>query len=159
MTYPLEPLLAVRRYREDSAQRAVRRAETAVLEAEAHLVEQEEAYISYCQWRVEEENRRYDAIMEQLLSLYELDTFKAGLASLAAKELQYEEAVVRARQALEKAKEAVAAAREAARKAQRECAKILAHKDIWMVEARQEAARQEDLEMEEFTVPVADDET
>lgn len=160
MDYPLEPLLTVRRYREDSAQRAVQRAEEAVLEAQKHLAVQEEKRITYCQWRIEEENQRYDAIMEHILSLQELDTFKAGLAALAAEERQHEEAVARAQGELKKAQDALPAVREAARKAQRESAKIIAHKDIWMIEAHQEAARKEDLEMEEFMpmIPVMDDE-
>ena len=51
---------------------------------------------------------------------------------------------------MKKRQEDARKAREAARQAQHETAKIVAHRDIWLVEAKREAERLEDLEMEEF---------
>ena len=148
--YPLAPLLSVREYREEAAKNAVRAAENAVQQAEAEVARRERELEEYRIWRVEEETRRYDAIMGTVLTLEELDTFKAGLASLIDKERKHEEMVTEALRQVEKCREAVRKARDQAARARRETSKILAHKDIWMEEAKKEAARLEDLEMEEF---------
>ena len=80
------------------------------------------------------------------LSLKELDVFKAGLGALADGELKLEEAIAQALENVKKRQEDVRKAREAARQAQHETAKIVTHR----VEAKREAERLEDLEMEEF---------
>ena len=61
-----------------------------------------------------------------------------------------EEAIAQALENVKKRQEDVRKAREAARQAQHETAKIVTHRDIWLVEAKREAERLEDLEMEEF---------
>lgn len=148
--YPLQPLLAVRQYREDSAQNILRRAEHAVREAERSLETCRQERERYQLWRRDEEDRRYEAIMGQLLRLDELDAFKAGLARLRDAELQREEDETRAAQALDMARKTVLEAKDKLREARRETARILAHKDIWIAAARLEAERKEDLENEEF---------
>lgn len=148
--YPLQPLLAVRQYRENAAQTRLRQAERAAREAQDILAQREKEHERYQLWRVAEEDRRYTAIMGQLLSLDDLDRFKAGLAQLRDEELLREEDVLKARKNLDAALSAVADAKLAVRTAQRETARIVAHKDIWLEEARKEAERKEDLESEEF---------
>ena len=76
--------------------------------------------------------------------------FKAGLGALADGELKLEESIAQALENVKKRQEDVRKAREAARQAQHETAKIVTHRDIWLVEAKREAERLEDLEMEEF---------
>ena len=134
--YPLAPLLKVREYREDAAKNALSAAERAVVEAQEAVERCREELERYKVWRQEEVERRYDAIMGKGLSLKELDVFKAGLGALADGELKLEESIA---QALENVK-----------KRQHETAKIVTHRDIWLVEAKREAERLEDLEMEEF---------
>ena len=141
--YPLAPLLKVREYREDAAKNALSAAERAVVEAQEAVERCRGELERYKVWRQEEVERRYDAIMGKGLSLKELDVFKAGLGALADGELKLEEAIA---QALENVKKR----QEAARQAQHETAKIVTHRDIWLVEAKREAERLEDLEMEEF---------
>ena len=148
--YPLEALLSVRHYREEGAKRAVRRAETAVREADA-LVETKMAELEeYRLWRKQEEDRRFDAIMEKPMSIGQIEDFKAGLALLADRETRKEEDVAKARKEAEKARQTLEKARADAKTAQKNAAKIAAHKDIWSVEAKKEAERLEDLELEEF---------
>lgn len=147
--YPLGPLLSVRQYREDAAQNLLRQAERLAREAEAALQEREELE-RYRLWRVEEEDRRYGAIMGQLLSLDDLEEFKAGLGRLRDAELRREEDVAKADQALNKARQAVTDAKSGLSKARRDTARILAHRNIWNEMARLEAERKEDLESEEF---------
>lgn len=148
--YPLQALLSVRQYREDATHKRLRHAERAARDARDALDEREKELERYRHWRGEEEDRRYAAIMGQLLQLEDLDLFKAGLALLRDGELLREESVLKAGQDLDKALQVVDEAKQAVRKAQRETARILAHKDIWLEAARKEAERWEDLESEEF---------
>ncbi len=148
--YPLGPLLSVRQYREDAAQNLLRQAERGAREAEATLREREKELERYRLWRIEEENRRYEAIMGQLMSLDDLEEFKAGLGRLRDEELMREENVSTAKLALDKARQAVTDAKSGLNRARRDTARILAHKDIWTEMARREAERKEDLESEEF---------
>ena len=148
--YPLAPLLKVREYREDAAKNALSAAERAVVEAQEAVERCRGELERYKVWRQEEVERRYDAIMGKGLSLKELDVFKAGLGALADGELKLEEAIAQALENVKKRQEDVRKAREAARQAQHETAKIVTHRDIWLVEAKREAERLEDLEMEEF---------
>ena len=149
-SYPLQSLLTVRHFREEGAKNEVRAAERRLAEAREEVRKKEEELERYRIWRPEEENRRYDAIMGKGLSLKELDVFKAGLGALADGELKLEEAIAQALENVKKRQEDVRKAREAARQAQHETAKIVTHRDIWLVEAKREAERLEDLEMEEF---------
>ena len=148
--YPLAPLLKVREYREDAAKNALSAAERAVVEAQEAVELCRGELERYKVWRQEEVERRYDAIMGKGLSLKELDVFKAGLGALTDGELKLEEAIAQALENVKKRQEDVRKAREAARQAQHETAKIVTHRDIWLVEAKREAERLEDLEMEEF---------
>ena len=149
--YPLAPLLKVREYREDAAKNALRAAERAVIEAREEVERCREELERYKVWRLEEADRRYETIMGKAQSLKELDAFKAGLGALADGELHREEAVAAALAEVKK--------REAARLAQHETSKILAHRDIWREQAKREAERREDLEMEEFKVMPQDTES
>ena len=82
--YPLESLLSVRHFREEGAKRSVRYAEYAVREAEEEVIKRKEELEAFRKWRIEEEERRYDAIMNKPMSIRQIDVFKAGLAKLAA---------------------------------------------------------------------------
>lgn len=148
--YPLESLLTVRQYREEGAKRQVRSAELALREAEDAVEARKKELEAYRIRRREEEDRRYEAIMNIPMSLEDLDAFKAGLARLAAGETRHEHAVADAEREVEKRRADIEKAREAARKASRNTSKIQAHKDIWKEDAKKEAERQEDLELEEF---------
>ena len=148
--YPLESLLSVRHYREEEASRAVRDAETRCREARQRIADLQNELKAFRIWRREEENRRYDAIMGTAMSCEELEKFKAGLAALAEREAKKQEEVMLAEKELEKTEAQLEQARNHARLAQKETAKIQAHKDIWSQDAKKEAERQEDLELEEF---------
>ena len=143
-SYPLQSLLTVRHFREEGAKNEVRAAERRLAEAREEVRKKEEELERYRIWRPEEENRRYDAIMGETMSLEEVAGFRASLGALAEGEQERILAVT---------EREVAAAREAVAEARREAAKIEAHRDIWLAEAKREAERQEDLELEEFKTP------
>ncbi|WP_446424041.1 type III secretion system stalk subunit SctO [Mailhella sp.] len=149
-SYPLESLLSVRHFREEEAKRTVRYAELAVREAEEAVLAQKKALEEFRVWRVQEEERRYDAIMNTVMDTRELDSFKAGLVALAAMEAEREEDIRRAEKKAEESRKALDNAREAAKLALKNTAKIQTHKDIWAEEAKKDAEHREDLELEEF---------
>jgi type III secretion protein O len=149
-SYPLDSLLSVRHFREENAKREVRYAELAVREAEEEVLRCRKALEDFHAWRLEEEERRYDAIMNKPMSIRQIDIFKAGLAQLAAEEALKEEDIRKAEQKAAEAQKALETARENARKAMKNTAKITAHKDIWSEEAKKEAEHMADLELEEF---------
>ena len=151
-SYPLQSLLTVRRFREDAAKNEVRATERRLAEAREEVRKKEEELERYRAWRPEEENR-YDAIMGQSMNLEDVAEFRASLGALAEGEQQRVQAVTEAEKIAAQKERDVAAAREAVAEARREAAKIEAHRDIWLAEAKKEAERQEDLEMEEFKAP------
>ena len=152
-SYPLQSLLTVRHFREEGAKNEVRAAERRLAEAREEVRKKEEELERYRIWRPEEENRRYDAIMGETMSLEEVAGFRASLGALAEGEQERILAVTEAEKAVGQKEREVAAAREAVAEACREAAKIEAHRDIWLAEAKREAERQEDLELEEFKTP------
>ena len=152
-SYPLQSLLTVRHFREEGAKNEVRAAERRLAEAREEVRKKEEELERYRIWRPEEENRRYDAIMGETMSLEEVAGFRASLGALAEGEQKRILAVTEAEKAVGQKEREVAAAREAVAEARREAAKIEAHRDIWLAEAKREAERQEDLELEEFKTP------
>lgn len=113
----------------------------------------EEELERYRVWRPEEENRRYDAILGEAMSLDDVAEFRASLGALAEGEQEREQAVAEAEKNVARKEQEVNTAREAVAAARKEAAKIEAHRDIWLTEAKKEAERQEDLEMEEFKAP------
>ncbi|MBO4312447.1 MAG: YscO family type III secretion system apparatus protein [Desulfovibrionaceae bacterium] len=149
-SYPLEMLLTVRRHREDAAANNVKRAESSLKAAEQLAETRRSELAQYQAWRSEETERRYEAIMGSRCTLKELDDFRAGLAALDAREAMKAEAAELAARDAEMMRGNLEKARAAARAAQKERAKIQAHKDIWTEGDKKEAERKEDLELEEF---------
>ena len=148
--YPLQSLLTVRHFREEAAKNEVRAAERRLAEAREEVRKREEELERYRVWRPEEENRRYDAILGEAMSLDDVAEFRASLGALAEGEQEREQAVAEAEKNVARKEQEVNTAREAVAAARKEAAKIEAHRDIWLTEAKKEAERQEDLEMEEF---------
>ena len=148
--YHLEALLSVRRFREESAARALRRANDAVREARRAL---DASLTALEDWRArlpEEVDRRYRAILGQTLSTEDLARFHLGLAELASHEVQLAAEVDRCRSACDACERAAAEAEKAVSSARRSTAKIEKHRSIWAEDRKKEAERAADLEFEEF---------
>jgi len=148
--YPLQSLLSVRHFREENAKNAVRSAERALREAEELVQKEQEVLNQYREWLPQEEDRRYNAFLGIITNLKGIDDFKAGLSALKAREVVYEEAVMRAEKNRSDKEAILNKSRIAARTAQKETAKIATHKDIWIVEYKKEVERQAELELEDF---------
>lgn len=150
--YPLQPLLHVRKFREKAAEHGVRVAEAALAEAEKEKQRRQRTLINYREWRQQEEDRRYAAIMGQNLSLEDLDKFKAGFAALALTELEHEEAALAAEEHCQQAVTALHDARIHFSEARKNTAKITAHRDIWQEESLKETEKADENELEDFRV-------
>jgi type III secretion protein O len=150
MAYPLAGLLRIRDFRLDAAQQAQRAAEAEVQRAIAEREEKARELERYKTWRAEEIERRYAGILMHEMTMEDLDKFKAGLAQLAEGEIAREGAILEADKHIEEARLALEAARRAYVHANQEREKILYHRGEWQKTEAKEAARAEDLEMEEF---------
>jgi len=148
--YPLAGLLRLRGFREEAAQKALRAAEAEARAAAETLAAREKRLAEYKQWRREETDKRWLLILNKTLSRGEMDEFKAGLALLEERELAEAQAVREAAEALEQAQGQVQAARAAWRAAEQARRKLSVHREEWEAEEAKEAARREDLELEEF---------
>ena len=152
--YPLGRLLTVRRLREESARSAVSAAEERCHDARKLLEACQVELARYRAWRLEEAQRRYDAVMGAALGPGDVADFRAGLTGLDVGEQERAAAVQQAQEALNAREQELAAARVAALKARKDTAKIDMHRDIWSAEARAALEHWEELELEEFARPV-----
>lgn len=148
--YPLQQLLTVREYREQSAVRAVKAAERTLGEAEEAVRRKKMELEAWRAWRRIEEDRRYAAIMGRPTTIEGLDEFKAGLALLAAEEARKGQEAEAAEQHAEDCRGKLKTAAAAAKAARKNTAKLETHRGIWAEEAKKEAEHKEDLELEEF---------
>lgn len=142
--------MAVRQYREEAARRAVSAAERAVVAAQSEVARRQEELESYRLWRIDEENRRFDAIMNQLLSAADLDSFKSGLIALALAEQAREQALIDAEEALRQSRIQLDGCRGQLALARKDSARLETHRDIWKESQKREAEHKEDMEMEDF---------
>lgn len=148
--YPLESLLSVRRFREDGAKRDLTRSQQHMREAKEACEAKQSEIEQYRIWRVKEEDRRYEAFLGKPTNVGGIERFNAGIAALAAEEITKTLELDQLRKQESEAKKQLEQAQEGVRLARKNTAKIEVHKEIWSEEARKEAERAEDLELEEF---------
>lgn len=150
MKYPLDVLLDVRNLRQDKAMGNLTKAESRLAEARRHLRDCKKKHADYLVWLAEEEERRYESIMEVEMTLGDVDEFKQGLCSIRGLEAGYLERILRAEKSVTDAEEGVRQAKAALLEAQRATMKIEAHKSRWAEMARKEEERLEEVELEDF---------
>lgn len=148
--YPLEALLSVRQYREDAAKRQLSRAQEDVRAAEAAVKEKEQALEDWRLWRVQETDRRYEALLGKTTNIEKINIFNQGLAALANDELAKVAQVDAARKHVSECFAKLDKAKTAAQVSRKNTAKIETHRSIWSEESKKAAERAEDLELEEF---------
>ncbi len=149
--YPLVMLIGVCKLREDAAASAMRAAELKL-----HNEEEEEKRLcgelaEYHQWRIAEEDKRYDAVIGTDTDKAGMEEFRAGLASLKEREIQYEGAIIESKQRQIALREALEQTKKTYHLAVLESRKIDAHRVNWLEEWNREQVRLEDVEMEEFS--------
>lgn len=154
--YPLKALLALRGRRCDEAQQQLRERRSALQQA-AKAVEQAgrelEEYIS---WKAAEIERRYQAIMEKVMTQQQLAEFHHSLGALDLQQNHLEEALAAARKKREQATAQLQAAQQELNVRRKAQLKLEQHQAVWQVEQRRREEYQADLELEDFTVKKAD---
>ncbi|MGB1271198.1 MAG: type III secretion system stalk subunit SctO [Endozoicomonas sp.] len=106
----------------------------------------------YIDWRCKEEQNLYDNIINMEVRQNALDQLKQKVAVMREKDVSLEEAVSEAKKKVADEEQALEAAKETHMKAMQAVQKFEEFTKVLDEEAAKEAARIEDLEMEEFTV-------
>ena len=115
------------------------------------LEKREKALEDHLNWRKAEEQRLYDEIMETQVKERELDLIKQRVALMREKDAEFKEEIKKAKEALAARKEELKEAQQAHRDAMQMVEKFEEFTKVLDEEAAKEAARVEELEMEEFT--------
>lgn len=149
--YVLEDLLYIREMREQMAKDQMSKARRHVAEMIELVKQRKKELEEYKEWRVKEEERLYEEVMNTEVKKVELDELRSKIANIRNKELDYVQAIDVARDKREEAKKALEEAKLLYKQAQLNREKIEEHKEVWMEEWKREQMRLEDIEMEEFT--------
>ena len=148
----LHELLKIKNIREQAAETEVRKCKNKVEVAKQEVINKQKEFEEYVEWRGQEEKRLYDNIMNMEIHQNDLDQLKQKVAMLREKDITLEQAVVEAKKQVEVEEQALVEAREAHAKAMQAVQKFEEFTKVQDDEAKKEAERLEDLEMEEFTV-------
>ncbi len=147
----LNDLLRIKKIRERSADEEVRKCRYRVQLAEQDLEKKQQELISYKAWRIEEEQRRYDEIINTNVKQFDLDILKQTVAQMREKDLILQEAITKAEEHLEETKQQLLQAQQQYRLASQAVQKFEEFIDVIHQEELKEKARIEELELEEFT--------
>ena len=148
--YPLESLLSLRRFREESTGRRVAAAQSECRVAEEAVKKEEEALERWRVWYAEEVSRRYEGLIGQKTTIGGLENFHRSLASLASEELEREMSLDDARKRSDAARRTLEESKKAALPARKSCAKMEKHRSLWMEEAKKLEEQAQDRALEEF---------
>ena len=148
----LHELLKIKNIREQSAETEVRKCKSRVEAAKEEVKKKQQEFEEYVEWRGKEEQRLYDNIINMEVRQNDLDNLKKKIALLREKDVTLEQAVNEAKKKVEEEEQALEKAREVHAKAMQAVQKFEEFTRVQDAEAKKEAERLEDLEMEEFTV-------
>ena len=148
----LHELLKVKQIREKSARDEVQKRKYRLEESHRAVERTKEEFLEYVQWRGKEEQRLYDNIINTEVKQTDLDQLKQNIGLLREKDVLLEQAIAEARKKVVDAEAALEEAREEHAKAIQAVQKFEEFTAALDEDAAKEAARLEDLEMEEFTV-------
>ena len=148
----LHELLKIKNIREQAAETEVRKCKNRVEAAKEEVKKKQQEVEEYVEWRGKEEQRLYDNIINAEVRQNDLDNLKKKIALLREKDVILEQAVAEAKKNVEKEEQALEKAREEHTKAMQAVQKFEEFTKVQDAEAKKEAERVEDLEMEEFTV-------
>ena len=148
--YPLESLLSLRRFREESTGRRVAAAQSECRVAEEAVKKEEEALERWRVWNAKEVSRRYEGLIGQKTTIGGLENFHRSLASLASEELEREMSLDDARKRSDAARRTLEESKKAALQARKSCAKMEKHRSLWMEEAKKLEEQAQDRALEEF---------
>ncbi len=101
----LNDLLRIKKIRQRSADEEVRKCRYRVQLAEQDLEKKQQELVNYKAWRVKEEQRRYDEIINTNVKQFDLDILKQTVAQMREKDLILQEAITKAEEHLEETKQ------------------------------------------------------
>ena len=150
MTAVVAQLVQVKAWREAAAADAVRR-ERARLELAVKAVErQREEVARYRGWRLTREDELFDDICQRLVQVADIEELKQAIFLMREHERLLEDKLRQAEKDRDAVSEALEQARTAHRQAERVVGKYSDMHGILLAEARQEAERSEEVELEDF---------
>ena len=147
----LHDLLRIKKIREKSAHEEVKRLQYKVEQAVITLQKKEKALEDHISWRKKEEQRLYDEVMETQVKERELDHIKQRVVQMRGKDSELQEDIQNAKNHLDECKEHLEQAKQVHRDAMQTVEKFEEFTKVLDEEAAKEAARIEELELEEFT--------
>ena len=153
--YPLQDLVMVRGFRATAAAREVSVAKKKLELAREAVVSAQETLADYKIWRVDEENRSYDRIINKQVTLEKLEEQKQEIRSLREKQADYEQAILDAEKQVGECEQALQQALDALREAERDLRKLEEHREVWDTEQAEILERKEEDEMDDFRAPPA----
>ena len=142
-------LLRIKKYREDSAARAVKIAEQELKARQQAVRDAEQAVAKHHDFRIAEEERLFAAIKGSPVNLKKLDEMKAMVALLRDDEQRLEKAVVAAEKEVPPARKAVEAAEAVHREAVKATQKFTQFVEIQREAEKKAAGQREEAELEE----------
>ncbi|MET4695261.1 type III secretion system stalk subunit SctO [Endozoicomonas lisbonensis] len=148
----LHELLKVKQIREKSAHDEVQKRKYHLEETHRAVERAKQEFHEYVEWRGKEEQRLYDNIINMEVKQSDLDLLKQKVGLLREKDVLLEQAIAEAKKKVVDAEAALEEAREEHAKAIQAVKKFEEFTAALDEDAAKEAARLEDLEMEEFTV-------
>ena len=149
----LNDLLRIKKIREKAADDEVRKCRYRVELAQQDLEKSKKELTNYQQWRVQEENRLYEEIINAQVKQFDLDMLKQKVAQLRERDLLLQDAITKAEEHLEETKKQLDLAQENYRLASQAGKKFEEFIDVMREDELKEKARIEELELEEFTTP------
>jgi len=152
-SYALQDLIRVRQHREEQASQAVTVARRRWQEASELVARKQRELADYGAWRVTEETRLLDSLLERPLRMGEITDVRQMIGLLRDREFALTDELRQAESAETKAKAALEEARQKHTKAVRDLEKLTEHRQLWLQERAREQEAAEDLELEDFTPP------
>ena len=152
MAYLLQPLLRIRKMREDRAASELTAARQAVRVAEETLETRKKELDDFEQTKEERRDRIYDAIMGHPVTRDQIDMANEGVARIDKEEVLRKDNMRRADAELKEREKAAEAARDVFSLATRNRMKIDEHKAVWVAAEAAEDEKRAEGELEDFTV-------
>ncbi len=115
------------------------------------LEKKKQELIHYKEWRIHEEQRRYDEIINTQVKQFDLDILKQTIAQLREKDLILQEAINKAEEHLEETERQLEEAQQQHLLTVRAVQKFEEFTDAINLEEAKEKAYREEQELEEFT--------
>ena len=148
----LHQLLKIKNIREQAAETEVRKCKNRIEIAKKEVRQKQQEFEEYVDWRGKEEKRLYDNIINTEVHQNDLSHLKKKIALMREKDVTLEQAVAEAEKKVIDEEQALEQAKKVHTKAIQAVEKFAEFTKVQDAEAKKDAERLEDLEMEEFTV-------